>query len=293
VTTSNTPTALSLFSGIGAFDLAATWAGFQIIGQVEIADYPHSILRQHWPDVPKWRDIRDVTADDVIRQTGIESPTVIIGGFPCQPFSCAGKRKGKEDPRYLWPEMLRIVQECRSTWIVGENVDGLGLLELDEICAHLEDIGYSSRAFSVPAAAVEADHKRYRYFIVARRNDSNTSIKGCNGIGVSIRPWRPFKTRSNPRGMGADTGISQDAHDRSRERLREMGRDWREFKPIAKLRDWGGTPEPGILGDGDGAPNRVDRITALGNAVVPQQVYPILKGIADIEAIYHSSPEDR
>jgi len=168
MTTSSTPlTHFSLFSGIGGLDLAAEWAGFQTVGQVEKGDYANKILGKHWPNVPRWEDIKDVTIHTV-REAGIEhAPTVLSGGFPCQPFSCAGQRQGAEDDRYLWPEMLRVVQELRPAWVIGENVAGIINMALDDVCSDLESAGYSCRAFVVPAAGVGAPHMRDRVFVVA------------------------------------------------------------------------------------------------------------------------------
>ena len=118
-------THLSLFSGIGGIDLAAEWVGFESIGQCEFADYPTKVLEKHWPNVPRWRDVRDVTADSSWERTGLASPTLISAGFPCQPHSFTGKRKASSDERDLWPELRRVLGESRPRWFLGENVRGL------------------------------------------------------------------------------------------------------------------------------------------------------------------------
>ena len=160
-------THLSLFSGIGGLDLAAEWAGIQTIGQCEWAEYPTKVLEKYWPDVPRWKDIKTLTGESFYDRTGRTTVDIISGGFPCQPFSVAGKQRGKEDDRYLWPEMVRVIKELRPTWVVGENVAGIVRMALPDILSELEACGYRTRAFLIPACAVEARHIRYRVAIVA------------------------------------------------------------------------------------------------------------------------------
>ena len=229
-------THLSLFSGIGGLDLAAEWAGIETVGQCEGADYPTKKLQKHWPDVPKWRDIHELTGDSFHERTGLRTVDIISGGFPCQPFSVAGKRRGAEDDRYLWPEMLRVIAELRPIWVVGENVAGIVNMALDTVLSDLEAQGYAARTFIIPACGVGAPHRRYRAAIVAYYADSS----GCG------RQQR----RQN----------AQQPADGS----------W-----------W--AAEPGVGRVANGIPNRMDRIRCLGNAVVPQQFYPIFKTIAVME----------
>lgn len=175
-------THLSLFSGIGGLDLAAEAAGFVTVGQCEWADYPTKVLEKHWPDVPRWRDIRTLTGENFYERTGLRTVDVVSGGFPCQPFSVAGKQRGKEDDRFLWPEMCRVISEIRPTWVLGENVPGIINLALDEVLADLESIGYETQAFVVPACGVDAPHKRNRICIVAYSDSFSTREEAiCTG----------------------------------------------------------------------------------------------------------------
>lgn len=198
---------LSTFSGIGGLDLAAERAGFCTVGQCEWADYPTKILEKHWPTIPRWRDIRTLTGESFYERTGMRTVDVISGGFPCQPFSTAGKRRGAEDDRYLWPELLRVIQEIRPAWFVGENVAGIVTMALDTVLSDLENIGYTAQPFIVPACAVDAPHRRDRCAIVAY---------------------------SKEQGNGGGYQYSQGRHDRPVLTLTGAARLW----PTPKARDW-------------------------------------------------------
>lgn len=156
----------SLFSGIGGFDLAAEWAGWTNSFNCEIDPFCRRILKYHFPNAEQYADIR--TTDFTIWRGRID---VLTGGFPCQPFSLAGKRKGTEDERYLWPEMLRVIRTARPRWVVGENVFGIvnwseGMV-FDEVCSDLEAAGYAVQPYIIPACGVGAPHRRDRCWFVA------------------------------------------------------------------------------------------------------------------------------
>lgn len=257
-------THLSLFSGIGGLDLAAEWAGFRTVGQCEWADYPTKVLEKHWPDVPRWRDIRTLTKEDFFARTGLRTVDVISGGFPCQPFSQAGKRRGKEDDRYLWPEMCRVIRELHPTWVIGENVPGIVSLALDEVLADLEGEGYTCQTFIIPAAAVDAPHRRDR----------------CAIVSYSCRKRLQGKQQyctSNPGRRWEESYVS------TCELCKAVPDTNGAGFPESGFKSGWWPAEPNVGRVADGVPNRVDRLKCLGNAVVPQQFYPFFKAIADIE----------
>ena len=212
----------SLFSGIGGFDLAAEWSGFTNIFNCEWEEFPRKVLKHHFPNAEQFGDIKEFDATTYSGRIDILS-----GGFPCQPFSVAGKRKGSEDERHLWPEMLRVIGECQPRWVVGENVRGLvnwsdGLV-FETCCSDLEALGYSVQSFIIPACATNAPHRRDRVWIVAhsdnerkertpRRDESKSGSKGIQernevqqfNVSDTLRENAPnTQSNGNQRNMGA------------------------------------------------------------------------------------------
>jgi len=242
-------------------DIAAEWAGFETVGQCEFADYPTKVLEKHWPDVPRWRDIRDVTLESV-RDRGIRTVDIISGGFPCQDISFArtwttngeheiegidGKRSG------LWKEYKRIIGEIKPKYMVAENVKALTKKGLDVVLQDLAELRYDAEWCVVSAALFGATHRRERCFIVA--------------YPVGIRR----EQESILQGSFTSEAIRQ-------------APEWEFSRAICKTHGKKALPES--FGIYDGIPRKLDdanRMMALGNAVVPQQIYPILKAIADIE----------
>ena len=268
-------THLSLFSGIGGLDLAAEWAGFTTVGQCEFADYPTKVLEKHWPDVPRWRDIRTLTKESFYERTGQRTVDVISGGFPCQPFSVAGKQKGKNDDRYLWPEMLRVIRELRPRCVVGENVPGIIKIAAGQVVKDLERAGYHVVVFHYEAASVGAWHRRARVFFVGLADVADTACKRIQGH-AAICAAKPAE-RSGQMQSDAESG-NEAVYDAMCSGCAGDAR-WGQLQELADGRCWAAEPDVGRVAHG--IPNRVDRLKCLGNAVVPQQAYPIFKALAE------------
>ena len=254
-------THLSLFSGIGGLDLAAEWAGFKTVGQCEFADYPAKVLEKHWPGVPRWRDIHELQADEFVQRTGIRPGelTCISGGFPCQPHSAAGLRKASSDKRELWPEYRRVIGEIKPRWVVAENVRGLLSSEdgrfFRGILRDFSNLGYDVGWCCYRAADIGAVHSRERVAIVAHSAGFRWNRLGeskQNGYaGIHLQVQKEWACKEN-------------------DLLLNVSRVFN--KPVG-----------GILRNDDGLSEGMDRIKCLGNAVVPQQFYPVFKVIAEIE----------
>jgi DNA (cytosine-5)-methyltransferase 1 len=222
----------SLFSGIGGFDLGLENAGMKVIWQSEIETHCCAILKKHWPDIPNLGDVKK------INWSTIEHPDVLCGGYPCQPFSVAGLRKGQYDERNLWPYFSEAIRTIRPKYAIMENVRGHLSLGFKEVLQDLSDIGYDAEWQVIPASAVGAPQKRERLFIVAYPKKLLSNV-GNNNLQSSVKP----KTFSKPRNSNRKT------NEESRPR-------WKN--------------EPNVGRVADGIPFRVDRLKGLGNAIVPQ-----------------------
>lgn len=182
---------VDLFSGVGGFSLAGSWIGWETVQFVEIDKFCQSKLIKHWPEVPIHSDIKTYGIEELKKTKWNPCiPTIITGGFPCQPFSVAGKQKGKTDDRFLWPQMLRVVREVQPAWIVGENVPGIIRMELENICLALESEGYEVQPFIIPSASIGSWDKRDRVWIIAYNNEfrcDNEQKKSIETLSNKIR----------------------------------------------------------------------------------------------------------
>jgi DNA (cytosine-5)-methyltransferase 1 len=299
----------ALFNGIGGFQLAAKWCGWDNVFSVEIDKWCNRVTAQHFPECAQYENIYDF---DGTQYAG--SIDIISGGFPCQPFSVAGKRKGKDDDRHLWPEMLRVIQEIRPAWVCGENVAGIVNMVLDEVLSDLESIGYRSEAVIVPACATNAPHRRDRVWIIAH-SDSVGERAGCGGIQEKDGEIR--QRNDNPEPCDADKTSEDTIGERNSDRIYETRRSQRRKSQLASSQrrddtqtvtdpdnrragrherasaEQGAAPRGSWDGDwlqvattlcrvDDGLPGPLDRahrLKALGNAIVPQVAYEIFQAI--------------
>jgi len=266
---------LDLFSGIGGFSIGLEKAGFETVAFCEIEEYPRAVLKRHWPDIPIYRDVRELTGEQ-LKADGI-IPDVIVGGYPCMPFSLAGKRRGAEDDRHLWPEVRRIINEIRPTWCIFENVAGHITMGIDEVLSDLEAQDYAARPFVIPACGVDAPHRRDRVWIVAHANrSSDRRASRSNEEAYGEIPEWDNSTVANQSSEVCSTDVGNPDST-----YIERGRLSRRIHKKIKISDSRGDnkrgktaqfwkPEPNVGRVVNGVPNRTHRIKALGNAVVPQ-----------------------
>jgi DNA (cytosine-5)-methyltransferase 1 len=275
---------LDLFSGIGGFSLGLErTGGFETAAFCEYAEFPRKVLAKHWPDVPIYPDIRDLTAER-LDADGLGPVDLICGGYPCQPFSHAGKRLGAEDDRHLWPEMRRLVETLRPAWVIGENVAGHISMGLDDVLSDLGTLGYACQAFVIPACAVNAPHRRDRVWVVAHSVSQRPTV----GTAISRRsgPVRDRKWHGESASAEWDELQSWPARDAVvADTNGKLGKAFDQYAVLGEPESeepTDGYSDGGIRGNGQwsvepdvgrvahGVPHRVDRLKALGNAVVPQ-----------------------
>lgn len=283
---------IGLFEGFGGFSYAGRLMGWETIAWCENNPFCQKILSYHFPKSNKHGDIK--TTDFTIYRGKAD---ILTGDFPCQPFSAAGKQQGENDDRYLWPEMLRSVREIRPRWIVAENVFGIvnisaGMV-FDQICADLENEGYKVWPFLIPAAAINAPHKRDRVWFIAHANSTGqqqgykkmegTQPEQFNGVCFQ-------QTDTNTNGNGLQGRRQQVANEKASGQIEQ-------FNTLHEFKYWKNFPsEPAICCGNDGVPAGLDGITfskwrtesikGYGNAIVPQVAVQIFKAIEQYENIY-------
>jgi DNA (cytosine-5)-methyltransferase 1 len=284
----------SLFSGIGGFDLAAEWMGWNNIFHCEWNPFGQKVLKHHFPNSISYHDI--AKTDFTIHRGNID---ILTGGFPCQPYSSAGLRLGKADERHLFPQMLRAIKEIQPRWVIGENVRGLvswneGMV-FHEVYADLESEGYEVQSFLIPAAGVNAPHQRFRVWFVAHANDKRRSSesKHISKENGEVSEWNNNAESSHSNSINAtnanQVGLSTEMEDgKLAGQVRPIKRDERDA--------WHTFPtQSPLCGGDDGLPKELDGISlpkwrkesimAYGNAIVPQVAHNIFKTIEEFERI--------
>ena len=294
----------SLFSGIGGFDLASEWMGWENVFHCEREPFAQEVLKYHFPNSKLYDD---VTTFDATTYAG--RIDILTGGFPCQPFSSAGKRLGTEDERHLWPEMLRIIREVAPRYVVGENVRGLlnwsGGLVFEEVCANLEVEGYEVTPYILPACGKNAPHRRDRIWFIARRIITDSTSKSKRSLQASVRRKHAQEVGvQNSEGLN-DSSKSRTSTNTTEKRLHtcetvgklvgkrlgrvhKSGKHWKDFPT-----------EPPICSGNDGFSKGLDGLTfpkwrnesikAYGNAIVPAVAHEIFKAIQKMEDQYEEA----
>ena len=314
---------LDLFSGIGGFSLGLeATGGFETVAFCDIDKYSKKVLKKQWPNVKQYEDIKELNYGR-LKTDGIGPIDIITGGYPCQPFSIAGRKKGEEDPRHLWPEYFRLIKELRPSWVIGENVSGHIKLGLDTVLENLESEGYSARTFSISASSVGAKHQRERIWIVANARQHGGRIEPTgNSEGTGRGSLETTKrsadtdtiSRSSERektlANSVELGLEKHGHSETTESIKRgetmadtnvEGRQGRIHR--GQNKEWESQQryfgrnsathgqqeqnwwdtEPELGRVAHGIPNRVDRLKGLGNSLVPQIPYFIAQSILQVE----------
>lgn len=274
----------SLFSGIGGFDLAAEWMGWENVFHCEWNEFTQKVLKHYWPDAKSYGDI--TKTDFSIHRGQID---IITGGFPCQPFSQAGKRKGKDDNRFLWPEMLRAIREIQPGWVVAENVYGIinqgGGMVFEQVQTEMENEGYEVQSYLLPACSVNAPHRRDRFWFVSF--NTNYTAGKQKGVfqqednllnGFNSLPSKERLITNSKRFGQSGSGWTK------RQISSEANRDWETSWTYSN--DKWPTQSP-VRGRNDGLSSKLAKqcLEAYGNAIVPQVAFEIFKAIEKIELL--------
>jgi len=275
---------LDLFSGIGGFSLGLERAGFETVAFCEIDKYCRLVLQKHWKDIKIYSDVREITKRQ-LEEDGCKLPEVITGGFPCQPFSVAGRKKGTRDNRYLWPQMFRVIKEFKPRWIIAENVRGIINIQhgmvFERVHTDLESQGYETQTFIIPAAGVGAPHRRDRVWIVA---NSRRTIRGQQSSRnkESIESGTSQETKRS-----ADSGSVARSSEREKimadsKRVYVQGQQDRPRQKQSRRSGWWDI-EPDVGRVADGVQGRSYRLRGLGNSIVPKIAEEIGRAILKVE----------
>jgi len=314
---------LDLFSGIGGFSLGLeATGGFETVAFCDIDKYSKKVLKKQWPNVKQYEDIKELNYER-LKADGIGAIDIITGGYPCQPFSIAGRKKGEEDPRHLWPEYFRLIKELRPSWVIGENVSGHIKLGLDTVLKNLESEGYSARTFSISASSIGAKHQRERIWIVANARQyggrieptGNTESTGRGSLETT--EWSTDTNTISRSSKGEETlansielGLEKHGHSETTESIkrgetmadtnvegrqggihRGQNKEWesqqryfgRNSAAHGQQEQNWWDTEPELGRVAHGIPNRVDRLKGLGNSLVPQIPFYIAQSILQVE----------
>ena len=280
---------LDLFSGIGGFSLGLeATGGFETVAFCDIDKYSKKVLKKQWPNVKQYEDIKELNYER-LKADGIDSIDIITGGYPCQPFSIAGRQKGEQDPRHLWPEYFRLVKELRPTWVIGENVSGHIKLGLDTVIEDLESEDYAVRPFSISASSIGANHQRERIWILAHSRRSQwprAELRGENENETRQENANQFERSSST----SEVDVANTNDERLQRQWQSRNQFTPRFNPSRESSEEGqGTvgqgwweSEPNMGRVAHGIPKRVDRLKSLGNSLVPQIPYYIGKTILEV-----------
>ena len=307
---------LDLFSGIGGFSHGLDRVGFKTVAFCEMDKYCKLVLQKHWKGVKIYNDVKELKGEEIIKEHG--TIDIVVGGFPCQPFSIAGARKGTDDNRHLWPEMFRIIKELKPRWVIGENVRNIISIQngmvFENVCTDLEGEGYEVRAFNIPAAGVGAPHKRERVWIVANsrctlRQGSELERENANEGGqenanqhqrssgtpehnvantntrLSEQSNQEVQARGNTLNSScedvANTNGERQQEQCGTESVQKEGNEPQRSSSQARHTGWESEPDVGRVAHG--LSGRVHRLKALGNSIVPKIAEEIGRAIAIAE----------